>query len=44
MKSAREEGANRQESKIGTWISVGVVGLVILLTYFLLFGFYMDRV
>lgn len=28
----------------GTWISVGVVGVVILLTYFLLFGLYMDRV
>ncbi|MFD1019561.1 hypothetical protein [Thalassobacillus hwangdonensis] len=31
-------------SKVGTWISVGVVGLAILLTYFLLFGIYMDRV
>jgi hypothetical protein len=32
-----------QESKIGTWISVGIVGAVILVTYFVLFGLYMDR-
>lgn len=31
-------------SKIGTWISVGVVGAVILATYFVLFGLYMARV
>ncbi|WP_144553827.1 cytochrome c oxidase subunit 2A [Bacillus sp. X1(2014)] len=28
----------------GTWISVSVVGVVILLTYFLLYGLYMSRV
>jgi hypothetical protein len=44
MKTDREKGTNQQESKVGTWISVGVVGLVILFTYFLLFGIYMDRV
>lgn len=31
-------------SKVGTWISVGIVGIVILATYFVLFGFYMARV
>lgn len=31
-------------SKLGTWISVGVVAAVILVTYFILFGFYMDRI
>lgn len=35
---------NAQESKIGTWISVGVVAAVILITYFVMFGLYMDRV
>lgn len=33
-----------QESKVGTWISVGIVGAVILITYLVLFGLYMDRV
>lgn len=28
----------------GTWISVGVVGVVILATYLLLYGLYMARV
>jgi hypothetical protein len=32
-----------QDSKIGTWISIGIVGAVILVTYFVLFGLYMDR-
>ncbi|MEW8971330.1 hypothetical protein [Mesobacillus jeotgali] len=32
------------KTKIGTWISVGVVGAVILATYFILFGLYMARV
>jgi hypothetical protein len=27
----------------GTWISVGVVGAVIIATYLLLFGLFMDR-
>ncbi|MFZ7945774.1 MULTISPECIES: cytochrome c oxidase subunit 2A [Bacillaceae] len=27
----------------GTWISVGVVGVVILLTYLLLYGLFMTR-
>lgn len=31
-------------SKLGTWISVGVVAAVILVTYFIMFGLYMDRV
>lgn len=33
-----------QESKVGTWISVGVVGAVILVAYVVLFGLYMARV
>ena len=28
----------------GTWISVGVVGVVILATYLILYGLYMARV
>ncbi|WP_226085587.1 hypothetical protein [Mesobacillus sp. S13] len=32
------------KKKVGTWISVGVVGAVILATYFILFGLYMARV
>ncbi|MGP4078540.1 hypothetical protein ACTWQL_01390 [Pseudalkalibacillus sp. R45] len=43
--SEREQKVDEaQESKIGTWISVGVVGGVILLTYFVLYGLYMARV
>ncbi|MBT2640030.1 MULTISPECIES: hypothetical protein [unclassified Bacillus (in: firmicutes)] len=38
------EVASGDKSKIGTWISVGVVGAVILATYFILFGLYMARV
>ena len=34
----------QETSKVGTWISVGIVGLVILATYFVLYGFYMARV
>jgi hypothetical protein len=35
---------NVQEAPLkGTWISVTVVGVVILATYLLLYGFYMDR-
>lgn len=40
-----EEKLNGEnDSKVGTWFSLGIVGLGILLTYFVLFGFYMDRV
>ncbi|WP_180955743.1 hypothetical protein [Bacillus sp. V33-4] len=31
-------------SKVGTWISVAVVGAVILGTYIVLYGLYMARV
>ncbi|MBM4760975.1 hypothetical protein [Bacillus sp. B15-48] len=34
----------QKPSRVGTWISVGIVGLVILGTYFLLYGLYMARV
>lgn len=33
----------QETSRVGTWISVGIVGLVILGTYFLLYGLYMAR-
>lgn len=33
-----------KETNVGTWISVGVVAAVILFTYFVLFGIYMNRV
>ncbi|WP_180994307.1 hypothetical protein [Bacillus sp. Marseille-P3661] len=32
-----------ETSKVGTWISVGIVGAVILGTYLILYGLYMDR-
>ena len=41
----KKESGEVQEAPLkGTWISVGVVGVVILLTYFLLYGLYMSRV
>lgn len=40
----REEWSVQRHSKVGTWISVGVVLLVILFTYFLLYGIYMWRI
>ncbi|WP_142255406.1 cytochrome c oxidase subunit 2A [Bacillus sinesaloumensis] len=33
----------QQGPLVGTWISVGVVGAVILATYILLFGLFMAR-
>ncbi|MGA9225046.1 cytochrome c oxidase subunit 2A [Heyndrickxia sp. MSNUG] len=36
--------STHETTKIGTWISVGIVGAVILATYFVLFGLYMARV
>ncbi|MEQ2526775.1 hypothetical protein WMO40_08690 [Bacillaceae bacterium CLA-AA-H227] len=47
MKTTNPQNENKDvqaSSKVGTWISVGVVALVILVTYFTLFGLYMDRV
>lgn len=46
---SREEIRNQSNnvddtSKVGTWLSVGVVGVVILATYLVLFGLYMARV
>ncbi|MGS2777072.1 hypothetical protein ACVBAX_06800 [Robertmurraya sp. GLU-23] len=35
---------NFSTSKVGTWISVGMVAGVILVSYFILFGLYMSRV
>lgn len=34
----------QEPSKVGTWISVGIVGVVILATYFVIYGLYMARV
>jgi hypothetical protein len=36
--------SNFSTSKVGTWISVGMVAGVILVSYFILFGLYMSRV
>jgi hypothetical protein len=44
VQKENEIAAAHGTSKVGTWISVGVVAAVILLTYFVLFGLYMDRV
>ncbi|WP_209121081.1 hypothetical protein [Alkalihalobacillus sp. BA299] len=33
-----------KDSKVGTWFSLGVVGAVLLLTYFIVFGLYLARV
>ncbi|WP_156324607.1 cytochrome c oxidase subunit 2A [Bacillus sp. FJAT-27245] len=43
--SAMKEKANKGKgtSMVGTFISLGVVGGVILLTYFVLFGLFMAR-
>ncbi len=45
-KTVTQNGSrNSQEpSKVGTWISVAIVGVVILATYFVLYGLYMARV
>ncbi|MCM3114235.1 cytochrome c oxidase subunit 2A [Neobacillus sp. MER 74] len=41
----KKKAGEVQEAPLkGTWISVSVVGVVILLTYFLLYGLYMSRV
>lgn len=45
QEEVQNENVHAQEtSKVGTWISVGLVGLVILATYFVLYGLYMARV
>ncbi|WP_154676010.1 hypothetical protein [Bacillus dakarensis] len=44
IQNENEIATAHETSKVGTWISVGVVAAVILLTYFVLFGLYMDRV
>jgi hypothetical protein len=40
----KEKVDKEQDSHKGTWISLGMVGAVILITYFVLFGLFMDRV
>ena len=41
----KRKTSEAQEAPLkGTWISVGVVGVVILATYLLLYGLYMTRV
>jgi hypothetical protein len=40
----KKTGTEQEAPLVGTWISVGVVGLVILATYIVLFGLFMDRV
>ncbi|MCL6571031.1 MAG: hypothetical protein K6T88_05030 [Bacillus sp. (in: Bacteria)] len=40
----KEKAGKEQESPlVGTWISVGVVGVVIFAAYILLYGIYMAR-
>lgn len=42
--NVENQAENFSTSKVGTWISVGVVAGVILVSYFILFGLYMSRV
>ncbi|WP_335869113.1 hypothetical protein [Bacillus sp. 2205SS5-2] len=42
--SSQGKVAEKTQSKIGTWLSLGIVGIVILVTYFVLFGIFMDRI
>ncbi|WP_342429904.1 cytochrome C oxidase subunit II [Neobacillus sp. FSL H8-0543] len=45
MANSKKNKGNEQEAPlVGTWISVGVVGVVILATYIILFSLYMGRV
>ncbi|MFP5110987.1 cytochrome c oxidase subunit 2A [Bacillaceae bacterium C204] len=44
VNNKKKSGEVQEAPLKGTWISVSVVGVVILLTYFLLFGLYMARV
>jgi hypothetical protein len=39
----KNTNGGNSERLVGTWISVGVVGAVILATYILLFGLFMAR-
>ncbi|WP_157076652.1 hypothetical protein [Sutcliffiella cohnii] len=39
----KEHVSKQASTRIGTWISVGVVFAVILVTYFIIYGLYMDR-
>ncbi len=39
----KNTNGGNSERLVGTWISVGVVGAVILATYLLLFGLFMAR-
>ena len=45
-KSYKKNKHNEQQEEPlkGTWISVGVVGVVILFTYLVLYGLFMSRV
>lgn len=43
-KGSGGDGKQTYESKTGTWISVGVVGGVIVITYFVIYGLYMARI
>lgn len=46
VKANREKKLDKEKetSLKGTWISVGVVGVVILVVYLIIFGLYMSRV
>jgi hypothetical protein len=40
----KKESKASETTMIGTYLSVGVVGLVILIVYFIIYGLYMARV
>lgn len=42
-KQTDKTGIENESPLVGTWISVGVVGVVILATYLLLYGLFMAR-
>ncbi|WP_158587430.1 hypothetical protein [Neobacillus notoginsengisoli] len=43
VSNVRKAGKHKESSMMGTFISLGVVGGVILITYFILFGLFMAR-
>ncbi|WP_197072807.1 hypothetical protein [Bacillus sp. B-jedd] len=43
VSSVKKAGKQKESSMMGTFISLGVVGGVILITYFVLFGLFMAR-
>ncbi|MEH7375241.1 cytochrome c oxidase subunit 2A [Neobacillus drentensis] len=44
VNNKKKHGEGHEAPLKGTWISVGLVGVVILATYLILYGLYMARV